>query len=58
MTPNRRLWLIAILLIISAAYAVIVAKDQGLAYALALGYIAILLTILVILHVWKQPPHA
>lgn len=50
-TPSRRLWLIAVLIVLSAAYAVIVTRDKSLAYALALGYIAILLTVLVYLHI-------
>lgn len=50
-TPSRRLWLIAVLIVLSAAYAVIVKRDTSLAYALALGYIAIMLTILVYLHI-------
>lgn len=51
MTPNRRLWLVAVLIVLSATYAVIVNRDRSLSYALALGYIAVLLTVLVYLHV-------
>jgi hypothetical protein len=51
MAPSKRLWLIAGLIVLSAAYAVIVKRDPGLAYGLALGYIAIMLTILVYLHI-------
>lgn len=51
MTPNKRLWLVAALIIFSATYAVIVKKDTSLAYAMALGYIAVLLTVLVYLHI-------
>ena len=51
MTPSNRLWLIAGLIILSAAYAVIVKRDYTMAYALALGYIAVLLTVLVYLHI-------
>jgi hypothetical protein len=51
MTPNKRLWLIGGLLILSAAYAVIVKRDASLGAALALGYIAIMLTVLVYLHI-------
>jgi ABC-type uncharacterized transport system permease subunit len=55
MTPNNRLRILAILIVLSAAYAVIVKKDQGLAYAIALGYIAIMLTILIITQCFKKP---
>lgn len=51
MTPHKRLWLVAALIIFSATYAVIVTRDKSLAYASALGYIAVLLTILVYLHI-------
>lgn len=51
MTPKNRLWLVAALIVFSATYALIVKKDQDLAYATALGYIAILLTVLVYLHI-------
>lgn len=51
MTPNRRLWLVAVLIVLSASYAVIVTRDRSLAYALALGYIAIMLTVIVYLHI-------
>jgi hypothetical protein len=51
------LWTIAVLIVFSATYAVIVKKDPGLGYAFALGYIALLLTVIVILTCWKKPPH-
>lgn len=57
MTPNKRLFVIAVLLILSATYAVIVKRDQSLAYAVALGYIAMILTALFILSCWKKPPN-
>lgn len=56
MTPHRRLWLLAALIVISAMYAVVVEKDPELAYAVALGYIAIMLTILIVTACWKRPP--
>lgn len=51
MTPNKRLWLVAAVIIFSATYAVIVTRDKSMAYAMALGYIAVLLTVLVYLHI-------
>lgn len=51
MTPRNRLRLIAGLIVLSATYAVIVKRDPSLAQVMALGYIAIMLTILVYLHI-------
>ena len=55
MTANNRLWLIAALIIISAGYALLVKKDPGIASAVASGYVALLLTAVFILNVWKKP---
>jgi hypothetical protein len=38
----------------SAIYAVLIAKDRDLAEAAAVGYIALLLTIFVIVNTWKK----
>lgn len=54
MRSNARLgWSVAII-IVSAIYAVLVAKDPNTASALMLGYVAVLLTIFVINEVWKN----
>lgn len=55
MTPSNRLWLIAVIIIISAGYAVLVKKDPELAAAIASGYVALLATAVVLLNVWKKP---
>lgn len=55
MTPNNRLWLIATMIVISAGYAVLVKKDPGIASAIASGYVALLLTAVLLLNVWKKP---
>lgn len=57
MTPANRLWALAVLIILSAAYALLVKKDPALAQVVALGYIAVMLTILIITTCWKRPPH-
>jgi uncharacterized membrane protein len=57
MTPVKRLWLIAGLIVLSASYAVIVKKDHDLAQLLALGYIAIMLTVLVYIHICGRDKH-
>lgn len=45
---KARLALCAIVIVASAGYAVLVAADEGLASAVALGYVALLLTVLAI----------
>lgn len=54
MNPRLRLWICAAMILLSALYAVLVSKDLELAKAAALGYIAVMLTLLVIINVWKK----
>lgn len=55
MTSNTRLRLSAVMIIISAIYAVVVAKDPQVASAVSSGYIAVLLTTFVLSNLWKKP---
>jgi hypothetical protein len=55
MLPKTRLSLIGLMLIGSGVYAVLVAYDPGVASAVALGYVAFLLTILAAVEFWKKP---
>jgi 1,4-dihydroxy-2-naphthoate octaprenyltransferase len=55
MTPNVRLRLIVATLALSTIYGVIVAQDQDLAQAIAVGYVAVLLTVFVLVNFWKKP---
>lgn len=55
MTPKVRLILVGGILVMSAAYAVLVEKDPGVAAAVASGYVAILLTVVFLLNTWKKP---
>lgn len=55
MTPRTRLALIAGLIILSAGYAVLVKRDPTTAAAVASGYVALLLTLFVLINVWKSP---
>lgn len=55
MTPHNRLGVVAGVIVISAGYAVLVKKDPNLASAVASGYVALLLTVLFVLNVWKKP---
>lgn len=55
MTRNARLQLSIVMIVISAAYAVIVAKDPQVASAVAIGYVAVLITVTILTNVWKKP---
>lgn len=55
MTPFNRLRVVAGLIILSAIYAVLVKENPSLASAVSSGYVALLLTIMIILNVWKKP---
>jgi F0F1-type ATP synthase assembly protein I len=55
MTANNRLLVIAGLIVLSAGYAVLVKKDPAVASAIAAGYVALLLTAIFVLNVWKKP---
>lgn len=55
MRPNARLLLCAIMILGSASYAVLVKKDPEIASAVALGYVALILTIFVLVQVWRKP---
>lgn len=55
MTPKIRLALIAGVIVLSAAYAVLVTKNPATAAAIASGYIALLATVFILINVWKKP---
>jgi hypothetical protein len=55
MTRNIRVTLIAGIIVLSAGYALLVKKDPSIAGAVAAGYIALLLTLFLLLNVWKKP---
>lgn len=54
MTPKTRLRLIAIMLMLSAIYAVLIVADREIAGVIAVGYIAIILTVFVLVNAWKK----
>lgn len=54
MTSETRLKLSGVVILLSALYGVVIAKDPSVASAISSGYIAIVLTILVLNHVWKK----
>lgn len=55
MSPKIRLALVAGLIVLSAGYAVLVQRDPTTAAAVASGYVALLLTTIIFLNVWKKP---
>jgi hypothetical protein len=55
MKPSLRLWLSVAMIVMSAIYAVTVVKNPQIASAIALGYVALLLTVFVLVNVWKKP---
>lgn len=54
MSPKTRLWVLFVLIVLSAGYAVLIKKDPSTASALALIYVAFLLTVIVINHTWRR----
>lgn len=55
MTALNRLRVVAGLILLSAVYAVLVKRDPQIASAVSSGYVAILLTTILIINVWKKP---
>lgn len=52
--PRTRLSVIAGIIVVSACYAVLVDKAPQVASATALGYIALILTVFVLVERWKK----
>lgn len=55
MRPNLRLGLCIVMIVGSAFYALLVTQNPSVASAVALGYVALLLTVFVLVNVWKKP---
>lgn len=55
MNPRVRLAFCAAIILGSAGYAVLIANDPNVASAVAIGYVAVLLTIFTVVNVWKRP---
>lgn len=56
MTPNTRLKIVAGLLTLSFSYTYLVIWNPAVARTAALGYIALMLTLLVLIACWKKGP--
>lgn len=55
MKANTRLALSLVMIIGSALYGLLIAEDRGFAEAVAVGYIALLLTLFFATNLWKRP---
>lgn len=55
MTSNVRLQICGVIIVLSAMYAVTVVKDPEVASAIAAGYIALVLTAILLVNLWKKP---
>lgn len=55
MRAHTRLTLSAVMIILSALFAILIDQDPQVASAVALGYVALLLTAFVLANVWKKP---
>ena len=54
MRPSVRLWWCFVIVAVSVAYTVVLTQDKDFASAIALGYIALILTILMLTQMWKK----
>lgn len=54
MSASYRLLLCGVLILISAVYAVLVARDPAFAAAIAAGYVAIVVTVILVANLWKK----
>jgi tryptophan-rich sensory protein len=54
MQANTRLALCGVVIVLSALYGLLLEQDRRLAEAVAIGYIAIMLTLLLVVNIWKR----
>lgn len=55
MAPKTRLFWVAVIIIGSFVYGIVIVANPRVASAIMLGYIAVLLTIFIVVDVWKKP---
>lgn len=55
MKPNLRLGLVALIIVGSALYGLLVVQSPTLASAVSSGYVAVVLTIFTLVNLWKTP---
>lgn len=54
MSPSLRLLVCGALILLSAVYAVLVARDPTFASAIAVGYVAVVVTAILVVNLWKK----
>lgn len=54
MSASLRLLLCGVLILLSAVYAVLVARDPALAAAVAAGYVALVISVFLLVTLWKK----
>ena len=55
MRASVRLLLVAVIIVGSALYALLIVRNSALASAVASGYVAALLTVFTLVNLWKKP---
>lgn len=55
MRARIRLQWVMVMIVISMFYGALIAYDSSIASAVAVGYIALVLTIFVVINIWKKP---
>lgn len=55
MRPRTRLALSLAMIIASATYGLLIVEDPNIAEAVAMGYVAVLLTVFFAVNLWKKP---
>lgn len=55
MRPSIRLLWCAFIIVGSALYGLLIVRDSALASAVASGYVAALLSVFVLINLWKRP---
>jgi len=54
MSPSLRLVVCGAIILFSAIYAVLVSRDPAFAAAIAVGYVAVVVTAILVINVWKK----
>lgn len=55
MRASTRLFWCAMIIVASALYGLLIVRDPTLASAVSTGYVAALLTIFIVINVWRKP---
>lgn len=55
MGPRARLFWVAVMILGSAMYGVLISYNPRIASSIALGYIALILSIFIAIELWKRP---